>query len=173
MTNNFILLMGKSGSGKTTIANELYNRYGLSSIESYTTRPPRYKGEKGHTFISDEEFDELEDMVAYTDFNGYRYCATSEQVEDNQIYIIDPAGVEYFDEHYVGNKDVIVVYLDVDDQTCFERMVADRGEKEASERLLNDALAFDNARAMADYIIDNDNLNDTIKELYNIWKGRI
>lgn len=170
MTNNFILLMGKSGSGKTTVANELYNRYGLSSIESYTTRPPRYKGERGHTFISDEEFDELTDMVAYTDFNGYRYCATSEQVEDNQIYIIDPAGVDYFDEHYVGDKDVIVVYLDVDDDICFERMVKDRGVEEAEARLKNDAVAFKDARAMADVCIENEDLTTTVNMIREIWR---
>ncbi|MBQ0089751.1 MAG: AAA family ATPase [Prevotellaceae bacterium] len=170
MANNFILLMGKSGSGKTTIANELYNRYGLSSIESYTTRPPRYKGESGHTFISDEEFDELEDMVAYTDFNGYRYCATSEQVEDNHIYIIDPAGVEYFDEHYVGNKRVIVIYLDVDDQTCFERMIQDRGMGEASERIIHDAKAFKDADKIADVCIENYDINATVEKIIHIWR---
>lgn len=170
MTNNFILLMGKSGSGKTTVANELYNRYGLSSIESYTTRPPRYEGEKGHTFVNDYEFDELEDMVAYTEFNGYRYCATSEQVEENHIYVIDPAGVEYFDEHYIGDKKVIVVYLDVDDDVCFERMVADRGVEAAKERIENDKVAFKCAASMADVCIENTDLDATVEQIRNIWR---
>ena len=48
---NILLIEGESGSGKTTIADILSKKYGLSSIQSYTTRKPRYLGETGHTFI--------------------------------------------------------------------------------------------------------------------------
>ena len=41
MNNSIILLVGKSGSGKTTIAKYLKKLYGWQDIDSYTTRPPR------------------------------------------------------------------------------------------------------------------------------------
>ena len=66
--NNIFLIVGCSGSGKTTITEQLEMKYGLKSIQSYTTRPPRYDGEIGHTFISTEEFDKLVDICAYTEF---------------------------------------------------------------------------------------------------------
>ena len=53
--NNIFLIVGCSGSGKTTITEQLEQKYGLKSIQSYTTRPPRYDGETGHIFISNEE----------------------------------------------------------------------------------------------------------------------
>ena len=97
---NIYLIVGCSGSGKTTITEQLEQKYGLKSIQSYTTRKPRYDGESGHTFVSDEEFDKLTDMVAYTEFAGNRYCAIAEQVENNDLYIIDPKGVDFFMKSY-------------------------------------------------------------------------
>ena len=168
---NIILLVGRSGSGKSAICKELYERYGLSSVESYTTRPPRYHNEKGHVFISDEEFDELEDIIAYTEFNGYRYCATEEQIMENDIYIIDPAGIDFFDENYHGDKKPIVVYLDVDEDTCFDRMAKSRGIKEATERIINDAEAFKNADKMADVCIENYDIDTTVEQIRKIWRN--
>lgn len=168
--NNFILLMGKSGAGKSAVAKELYKRYGLSSISSYTTRQPRYKNEQGHIFVSDDEFDMLEDMVGYTEFDGNRYCATAEQVDTHEIYVIDPAGVDYFTEAYCGNKNPIVVYLDVPDNVCFERVRHRSGLNEALQRYRNDRDAFKDAKAMADEIIKNDDLNSCVEEIYKIWK---
>ena len=65
---NCYLIVGQSGSGKTTIVNTLEEKYGLKSIQSYTTRPKRSENETGHTFISDEEYDKLENIVACTDY---------------------------------------------------------------------------------------------------------
>ena len=48
MANNCLfLIVGASGSGKTTIANTLEERYGYKQIQSYTTRPKRYETECG------------------------------------------------------------------------------------------------------------------------------
>lgn len=47
-----INIVGKSGSGKTTIAKEL-EKLGYNIIHSYTTREPREENEWGHTFIND------------------------------------------------------------------------------------------------------------------------
>ena len=64
-----VLFVGRSASGKTTIAN-MFAENGYSQIASYSTRPPRYKGEKEHTFITEEEYDQLEDIMAETHYNG-------------------------------------------------------------------------------------------------------
>lgn len=105
--NRILLLIGASGSGKSTVARYLCEQYGLRQIDSYTTRPPRYRGEPGHIFITDEEFDQLQDFVGYTLYNGHRYGATAQQVEENDIYVIDPAGVEFFRTAYHGDKKVL------------------------------------------------------------------
>ena len=159
---NFLLIVGESGSGKSTVANELSARYGLKVVQSYTTRPPRFDGESGHIFVCDEEFNRLTDMVAFTEFDGHRYCATTEQVEDCDIYVIDPEGVEYFKDHYVGEKDCIVLYLYVDEIVRYDRMVA-RGDsdRDAFRRINHDHRAFSNVNY--DLRIDNNDLDKTVE----------
>lgn len=128
-----ILLVGPSGSGKSTVARILECRNGWSQIASYTTREPRYEGELGHTFVSDADFDELTDLVAYTEYNGYRYCATARQIDENELYVVDVAGVETLVNNYRGPKEFIVVILWCDEQERFDRM---KGRGDSTENVL-------------------------------------
>lgn len=176
MTKNIYLFVSPSGAGKTTITERLEEKYGLKSIQSYTTRKPRYNGEKGHTFISDEEFDKLENIVAYTNFCNNRYAATAEQIDTHDLYTIDPKGVDYFREHYKGNKGVKVIYINSPLTTRYERMKA-RAESggmssldatgEALKRIANDAHEFYeyiHNQAYVDYVVYNTE-NVSIDEL--------
>lgn len=158
MGKRIVLLVGKSGSGKSTIAKKLEDDYGLSQVLSYTTRPIR-DGEidnPTHTFVTDEEFNELTNLVGYTEFNGYKYCATSQQIDDNDIYVIDPDGVEYMREHYSGNKEVVVVYINCPDSVLMDRML-ERGDDflDAFERFQHDRSKFAKGKKMANYVYDN------------------
>ena len=140
-----VLIVGESGSGKSTICDELTKRYGLKQVESYTTRPRRSEDEGGHTFISDEEFKELENICAYTYFDNHNYCATKEQIDNSDLYIIDPYGVRYFIKEYNGRKIPMVVYIHADKRTRRKRM-AKRGDKEYKirQRIAHDESAFAN-----------------------------
>lgn len=142
--NFIVLLVGASGTGKTTIANILQEDYGWKMVESYTTRPERYPGEKGHIFLSDADFDKLKnDICAYTEFDGYRYCATNRQVDKAQIYVIDPAGVENFRTLYKGSKNFVVVEIYASKRIRRKRML-ERGDSKESvkQRLKHDKRAF-------------------------------
>ena len=134
------LLVGKSASGKTTIAEYLEKEKGMTSLQSYTTRPPRYEGEVGHTFISDEEYDILDNRIAEVEYNGYRYCSTQQQLDDAEVYVIDPLGVETLLERY-DNQDrlVCIVFFSTDLRTRIERMRT-RGDSsdDIITRLYND-----------------------------------
>lgn len=176
MSNCIFLIVGCSGSGKTTIVEQLEQKYGLKSIQSYTTRKPRYDGESGHTFVSDEEFDKLTDMVAYTEFAGNRYCATAEQVENNDLYIIDPKGVDFFMKAYKGSKTPKVIFISSNLTTRYERMVGraetkGKSHQEAIEssltRIVNDAGEFYDyiqGQAWIDYVCKN-NSNDKLEDI--------
>ena len=176
MGNCIFLIVGCSGSGKTTITEQLEQKYGLKSIQSYTTRKPRYEGETGHIFISDEEFDKLTDMVAYTEFAGNRYCATAEQVENNDLYIIDPKGIEFFMKSYKGSKTPKVIFISSNLTTRYERMVGraetkGKSHQEAIEssltRIVNDAEEFYDyiqGQAWIDYVCKN-NSNDKLEDI--------
>lgn len=138
-----ILLVGPSGSGKTTIAEFLNLRNGWSQIESYTTRKPRFEGEKGHVFISNEEFDQLKDIVAYTEYNGHRYGCTSQQIDENQIYVVDVPGVETLVKNYKGKKKFLAVVPALSEFTRWTRML-ERGDsvEKIEERIATDQRAF-------------------------------
>ncbi len=142
---NIILIVGPSGSGKTAIAQELCKKYGWKEIQSYTERPRRYPDESGHIFITPAEFDAIptEEYVAYTEYNSYRYCATQQQVEECDVYVVDSAGVEYFWQNYKGSKVPLVLHPFVTPQTARERMLAQgRSPESVEERIRYDAKAF-------------------------------
>lgn len=144
MEENFIvLLIGPSGSGKTTLALELERRYSWKSVESYTTRPRRTNEEKGHIFISNDAFNRIpaNEMAAYTEYNGYRYCATMDQIEKSQIYVIDPVGAKNF--NYSGEKAVLMFYLSVPEKIRMQRM-KNRGDSDSmiKDRIHTDQIAF-------------------------------
>ena len=166
-----VLIVGESGSGKSTICDELTKRYGLKQVESYTTRPRRSENEDGHTFISDEEFKELEGICAYTYFDRHHYCATKEQIDDSDLYIIDPYGVRYFMEKYNGRKIPVVVYIHADKRIRRKRM-AKRGDKEHKirQRIINDESAFANVDEYTMYRYSNVEEGDVEKIATDIYR---
>ena len=167
-TKGIYLIVGKSGSGKTTLVEAL-KKYGYTSIESYTTRPKRYKNETGHTFITEEEFDQLTDICAYVKYNGYRYCATSEQVNNSTLYVIDPDGIEYFKKHYTGSKKICVIYIDCPWHTRLYRMLK-RGDslKQAIKRILLDSKVFADCDSKVDFMIRNKNKTKAVDFLKSV-----
>lgn len=170
--SKIILLCGESGSGKTTVANFLEEVYGLKQLQSYTTRPPRTENEQGHIFISEEEFDKIppDDMVAYTKYNGYRYCGTTQQVEESDVYVIDLPGIDYFRRNYKGNKHPLVIYLSVPAAEREARMKS-RGDSAAyaSERLEYDDTAFKDAKYTVAHIFENEDSRLTAQAIRNLF----
>lgn len=169
-SNYIFLFVGPSGSGKSTIAEYLVEAANLKQIESYTTRKPRSRNEKGHIFVTDKEFDKLTDLVGYTEFCGHRYAATVAQVEKNDIYVIDPAGVAFFKENYRGPKQVKVLGIWATEAARRQRMFL-RGDSEdaITKRLENDRAAF--STDICDIIFYNKNLQETCDAVaqYIFW----
>lgn len=139
MNKPLYLFVGKSGSGKTTIADMLSEKHGLQQVESYATRAPRYDGEIGHIFISKSEFDALGELSAYTLYNGNEYGTTFEQLEKCNIYVIDVPGVETLLEKKNFTRPIRIVYFDTTVHTRINRMI-DRGDHDSAivARLLQD-----------------------------------
>ena len=175
MSKTIALFIGPSGSGKTTVAEYLVKHYGFTQIESYTTRAPRFDGEVGHIFVSNEEFDQLQDFVAYTEFDGNRYAATAEQVESNDIYVVDVAGAEYFKEKYKGSKKPIVFYFNLPANIRKQRM-QNRGDpyQLIVQRMDNDERMFANVgnrlKAIYDevWLIENYDVQQAANEIKSI-----
>lgn len=140
-----LLIVGASASGKTTLAEDLEKKCGIKAIPSYTTRPPRYSGEKGHIFVTENEFDELTDILAYAETGGYRYAVTKQMFEDEQysVYVIDNTGIKYLKEHYKGDREWYVAYITAPLMQRFNRMIARQNDIEfAVSRIDHDAVEF-------------------------------
>lgn len=137
--NPLFLFVGKSASGKTTIADILERTYGHKSVESYTTRKPRYDGERGHIFISESDFDNLGELVAYTEYDGHRYGTTSPQLDECTLYVIDIPGIDTLLQRYNTKRPIYIIYFNVSVRTRILRMI-ERGDSDMAiiKRLLQD-----------------------------------
>lgn len=171
---NIYLIVGESGAGKTTIANEL-EKFGYKQIQSYTTREPRYKGETGHTFINESEMPDKSEMVAYTLYNGNHYFATKQQVEENDLYVIDPDGIKFFKNTYKGNKGVRIIYISAPEEIRRRRMIHRENPttsyeyavalSKANSRIAVDKKVFFNVQYCRKFA--NINLSQTVHEIKN------
>ena len=140
MNKPLFLFVGRSASGKTTIANMLSEKLGYVQVESYTTRPPRYEGERGHTFVSEEEFNNLRGLAAYTFYNGNHYGTTFDQLNECDIYVIDVDGVKSLLKKLKNStRTVAIFYFDASVHNRILRMLS-RGDNNTMvvERLLQD-----------------------------------
>lgn len=174
----FILLVGESGCGKTSLLNALQD-YGYVPISSYTTRAPRYKGEVGHTFIESKKSDfsdvkaRFTNRVAETVFDGAFYFATEEQVEQSDLYVIDLNGIKTFKERYSGKRKVIIVYLRVPEFLRRMRMER-RGDsvEDIDGRIEHDKIAFAGVREICDHIIYNFVLSESVAAMVELIEGK-
>lgn len=168
------LFVSPSASGKTSVADEL-EKIGYKQVKSYTTRLPRYKGEDNHTFITKEEFDKLENMIAYTEYDNNFYCSTKEQLDEADIYVVDIPGVKTLIENYETERPIQIWYFDVPLVTRVERMLS-RGDSDNAivSRILTDeamdwyealitlrdyAILFTNKKVKLNYIDAEEPLN--------------
>lgn len=181
MNKPLFLFVGRSASGKTTIASMLEEN-GYSQIASYTTRKPRYESEKEHTFVTDEEYDKLEGIMAETFYHGHRYCTTLEQVKKADIYVVDPPGVKTLLDNYEAiNRPMYVIYFQSGVYQRINRMM-ERGDSDTQiiGRLLHDeatdwlgdilSLETNNYNKMLVYRVD---ANVGLQELYYSVKNII
>ena len=160
------LIVASSGTGKTSVCQRLSEKYGLRQVWSYTTRPPRSDTEIGHYFIDEKDMPDPSEMCAYTYYNGNHYFATHAQVDEADLYVIDPAGVEYFMRHYRGHKTPKVIKLYVPVMERMKRMAA-RGDTEYDimRRIECDKQMF--RHVPYDVKFENDDLETCADEIYN------
>ena len=126
-----LCLIGRTSSGKDTLARMLCERVGLKQIISYTTRPRRINEGDTHIFISDTEYQKLEQVgqiAAFTQIGEYRYCCTINQLYENDIYIIDPIGVQHLRKLNLPNLRLVTIYINVPDDIRRERALKQRGD---------------------------------------------
>lgn len=142
ITKNLYLLVGKSGSGKTVLGDKLCEVFhGTKAVKSVTTRPKRNGPNTDYYFLTDEEYDNA-NLVQHAQFNGYRYGATLEEVDQSSWFTMCPNAIPEFQNVY-RNRPIIAIYLDTTDDTRRNRMI-NRGDaiESIESRIRHDQTSF-------------------------------
>lgn len=157
-----ITITGPSGVGKDTVARMLSDMGGYKVLCSYTTRPKREDEIDGveHHFV--DKCDVPHDkMLAYTQYGGYEYWTTLDQVTDKAIYVIDEDGLRALRKK-LPNVELFSIYVSAIEATRLRRGVS-------QERIVRDMerkhlpFSFFNA-----FIFNNDSLSDLLDEVQRV-----
>ena len=125
------LFIGRTASGKTAISKAVCERMGLKRLISYSTKPQGKKSDEDydHIYVRDEDLHRYEDdMAAYTEIDDFKYFSTFEQIENSDVYVIDPNGLDKL-KIKCGNKyDFVEIYIRTP-QKIAEQRAKMRGDK--------------------------------------------
>lgn len=167
---NLYVVIGRSGCGKTTIAEAFKEYDGCTQAESYTDRPKRYEDEVGHRFVTKEEFDKLEGKLLATHFSDHNYTMTQAIIDDADFIVLDPSGVKELKETYT-KRNIIVIGLYCDREILRKRMYARGDDAYAIEKRLNhDDKVFEGMESICDVMLNN---AIPIEKTYILAKGII
>ena len=149
-----VSVTGPSGSGKTTLIHRIMEMYPdqFGEAISHTTRPPR-AGEvhgKDYVFIDEDEFDRMvenSEFLETVEFADRRYGSSYAEAKlktadgKHALVVVEPHGKEQWMRNWDGP--LIAVFLDVDEETCRDRMaVSGRMADDIEKRLEHDVPIF-------------------------------
>lgn len=143
-----IVLIGKSCSGKSTLANQLAE-YGFTAQLSTTSRPMREyeKQNIDYRFVSKEQFEDAIKVNAFIEvdnFNGWYYGLTHEDFNAADILLLTPRGLQKYLDIFPREK-FIIIYIETSTKLRVDR-IAGRGDvhDSASRRWVSDEIDFEN-----------------------------
>ncbi len=176
-----IVISGPSGVGKGTVIKKLLELdRKLTRVVTCTTRKPR-EGEvngKDYFFLSPEEFFkkvENKELVEFAFVHGNYYGTPKEGLERglkenfDVILQIDVQGAKKIKNSY---PDALLIFLLPPSMEVLKERLSERGTEteEEKENRLKRAREEIEERVFYDYIVVNDDLDATVKEIYEIIK---
>ena len=154
--HTLLLIVGRTASGKDSLVNKLCERTGLKQLISYTTRERRVNEGDTHIFITDAEYQQLQDegqIAAFTQIGQYNYCCTIEQLYQSDLYVIDYLGLKHLRELNLPNLRLVTVFVNVPDQIREARALNQRKDDKFvfRKRSLDEAAQFREMLKNADF----------------------
>ena len=171
--HTIILIVGKTGSGKSSLINKLCEREGYKQLISQTTRPRRNENDNDHNFVTDKEYriaKENGNIVAETEINGYHYYSTKDQIYDADLYTIDPKGVESLLSMNLPNLKPIIIYISCPEELRTDRAVNKRGDNKQTFRARNYSEATQFRRFIVSEKWDYSIKNISFPKAYSVLK---
>lgn len=173
-----VVLLGASGSGKSTIEKKLVEQYYFNKIISFTTREIR-KGEingRDYYFISKEEFSHMIDTKQFAEYEEYSHGRlygtlkndySNEETEENKVVILTPNGLRQIKNNCKSEK-IFSVMITANLGTRIKRYIDRCGvdkfnfddKNEIAARVERDFGAFLGIQNEVDFIINNDEGSD-------------
>lgn len=179
-----IVLLGASGSGKSTIESILSEKYGYKKIISYTTRPQR-TGEingKDYHFIDNDTFQETLDRGLFAEYDEYsqdRFYGTlkSDYKKGNRVVVLTPNGLRQL-KKVCEDEDVFSVYVDANLGTRIKRYIDRCGvdkfnfddKNEIAARVERDFAMFLGLEKEVDLVVDNSEGTDVLEVTEEIYR---
>lgn len=178
MDNIVIALTGESASGKSLIEQKL-KEDGYSAAISHTTRPIRPNEINGlhYFYISNEEFLKLDKTGFFAESTIYRdwYYGVSikELTKDDVVIVcIEPNGLQQIKN--IESLNIIPIYIKVSERTRMSRLMNRLDDvDEAIRRLISDRDLFKDIEKNVSYIVENYDLDVTLKNIKNIIKQEL
>ena len=172
-----IILIGKTASGKDTIANELCKRYGYKLAKSHTTRPKRNREGETHYFISEEKYAKYnpEERLAETTINGYHYFLTPEIIEESDIIIVEPEGLDALINYFIYEV-FLIFYIDASKKNrkkAYEKRGSHISFEERTEAENKRFQDFDHTLQVLEHYFNHFNkesLNDIVESIYETYE---
>lgn len=184
--NKLFVLLGKSGSGKSTIESAINKSGYADKIISTTTRSPRIPIEQDgidYYFLPQEVFNAYLKQGQYAEHSYYTtvdglasYGINKNDIrlkENNQICVVNPAGYSQLLNN-LGQEKVIGIYIIRDDQERYiSTLTRDKREfktkkKEADRRLESDDVDFAGMETKAKYVVENKDLDQAIQDVIKV-----
>lgn len=185
MQRQVVVIAGPTGSGETTVTNEIVKRFPARAkrLVTATTRPPR-AGEKSGTdyyFFTKEEFirhKEGGDILESTYIpNRDTYYGTyapdlKQKIDSGDIVIVNPdiVGAQYYKKNYNATT-IFIVPESID---ALERRIRERNpdldDSEIAKRRVNAEAEIVNEKSFYDYTVKNvdGKLEDTVQSVMDI-----
>lgn len=183
MEGKLLVISGLSAAGKGTIAKELVDRFDNFVLSvSATTREKRGNEVDGkdYFFISKEKFDEMisnDEFLEYAKYVNNYYGTPKKYVEEmmkngkNVILEIEMQGALQVKKIY--DKAVLVFFLPKDAKTQRERLISRKRETlEQIEERIKQAIVDAEYAIHYDYVLVNENIDDSIKDMQEIVDGK-
>ena len=177
-----IVLLGASGSGKSTIENELATHHGFEKIISYTTRQPRTGEESGrdYYFTDNNSFEAMINtgvLAEYDEYSQGRLYGTlkSDYTDGNKVVVLTPNGLRQLKQN-CPNDNIFTVLVDASLGTRVKRYIDRCGvndfnfddKNEIAARVERDFSMFLGLEREVNLVVDNNegtNINDVVKEI--------
>lgn len=166
-----IIPMGKTGTGKDTIARFILDQLFIIPIISYTTRPIRDTEVDGreHWFITDEEMEKIvsdqETLLAYTKNKdtGYQYCASLHGLDPDgtYTYILNPSAyLNMIKTH--PDLETVVLFMDLPEDEIKKRTKLRGDKKDAVKTRLDEEREEFDSFKMKHFMENSDNTADEV-----------